>query len=103
MRIDALRPPPEPEPAASISIDPEVARGAYSNLAIVHHTETEFVVDFVIIDPSGDRGQVLSRMLLNPRQAKRFAATLQAHVETYEGKFGALPDEPTLPAEPVGA
>ncbi len=101
MRIDAIRPPPPVDTAASIAIDPEIARGAYSNLAIVHHTETEFVLDFVIIDPSGDRGQVLSRLMLNPRQAKRFAAVLNQHVAVYEANFGDLPDQPGPEPEPA--
>jgi hypothetical protein len=76
-------------------------RGAYSNLAIVHHTETEFVFDFVILDPSGDRAQVPSRLMLNPRQAKRFAAALQEHLGVYEANFGVLPTEPTQLAQPA--
>ncbi len=87
-----------------IKIGEETAQGQYTNLAIVNFTETEFVIDFLFIQPrqSGkDRGEakVLSRILSGPVHTKRFLGALAESVRIYEQRFGVIDISPkgTLP------
>lgn len=38
-----------------LEIRPEIARGTYSNLAIISHSHSEFVIDFATILPGMDK------------------------------------------------
>ena len=55
----------------SIELDEQIAQGVYANLAIINHSATEFVVDFVSVMPGMPKGKVRSRVLLTPEHAKR--------------------------------
>lgn len=78
------------QPETPIQLSPETARGTYCNMALIAHLETEFILDFVFIQPGVDRGEVLSRVLLHPKQAKLLARALDENVRAYEARFGAL-------------
>ncbi|MBP7515769.1 MAG: DUF3467 domain-containing protein, partial [Flavobacteriales bacterium] len=55
----------------NIEISEEVADGIYSNLAIITHSNSEFVLDFVRVMPGVPKAKVRSRILLTPQHAKR--------------------------------
>lgn len=74
----------------SINIAPEVARGNYSNLAIIGHSATEFVLDFASVMPGQKGAQVQSRIILAPEHAKRLLAALQDNIQKYEANFGTI-------------
>ena len=71
------------------------AKGAYSNLSIIHNNEFEFVMDFVFMEPGRHQGQLVSRVVTNPRAAKRMLKGLGELVRRYEERFGeiSMPDE----------
>jgi hypothetical protein len=73
-----------------LQLDEETAQGSYANLVLTNHTETEFTLDFVFLQPQQPKARVRSRVLLAPLQAKRFAAALQESVAKYEARFGPL-------------
>jgi hypothetical protein len=73
-----------------IQLDEEVAQGTYVNLAVVNHNESEFVVDFIFVQPQAPRAKVRSRVILSPQHAKRFVAALQENVGRYEQHFGEI-------------
>lgn len=73
-----------------IQLDEDVAQGAYVNLAMVNHNESEFVVDFVFVQPQAPRAKVRSRVILSPQHAKRFVAALQGNIGRYEQNFGEI-------------
>jgi len=73
-----------------IQLDEDVAQGAYVNLAVVNHSEAEFVVDFIFIQPQAPRAKVRSRIILSPQHAKRFVAAMQDNLGRYEQKFGEI-------------
>lgn len=77
-----------------VQIDDATAQGTYANLALISHTETEFILDFIFVQPTRTGAKVQNRVILNPRQAKQLAATLNDAVLRYEGRFGVIP-EPT--------
>jgi hypothetical protein len=74
----------------------EVSRGVYANLALVHNKELEFVLDFVFVEPQRPAGQVVSRVVTNPRTAKLLLKGMQQMVQRYEERFGeiAVPEAP---------
>ena len=73
-----------------IELTPEVAEGIYSNLAIISHSSSEFVVDFVRIMPGAPKANVKSRIILTPEHAKRLMFALQENGMKYERQFGAI-------------
>ncbi len=73
-----------------IEVDETTAQGIYVNMAIVSHTETEFVFDFVFIQPQAPKAKVRSRIVTSPSHAKRFLAALQDNLHRYEEKCGDI-------------
>lgn len=93
--------PPEgakpPQPQIQIQVPPEVAQGAYVNLTLVNHTETEFVLDFIYIQPLEPRATVRSRIISSPRHAKRLLAALQENIARHESRWGPIDGQPPDP------
>jgi hypothetical protein len=81
---------PPKKPNLQIQLDEPVAQGAYANLSLVNHTETEFVFDFVFVQPMEPRAKVRSRIISSPKHAKRFLAALQDNLARYEERFGEI-------------
>jgi hypothetical protein len=88
------KPPEGKPPQLQIQLPPEVAHGAYVNLTLVNHTETEFVFDFIYIQPLEPRATVRSRVITSPKHAKRLLHALGENVARYEQQWGAI-DTPT--------
>lgn len=83
----------------NIELDEKVAQGIYSNLAIINHSVSEFVVDFVTIMPGVPKSKVKSRIILTPQHAKRFLRALGDNVKRFENNHGEIKDfeQPTIP------
>jgi len=73
-----------------IELKPEVAEGVYANLAVIAHSPTEFVVDFLRMMPGLPYPTVKSRIILAPEHAKRLMLALQENVGRYEQLFGTI-------------
>lgn len=85
-----------------INIAPEVAKGNYSNLAIIGHSATEFVLDFAAMLPGQPNANVQTRVILAPEHAKRLLAALQDNIQKYESNFGNIKVNQTgAPAMPM--
>ncbi len=74
----------------NIELNDEVAQGIYSNLAIITHSSSEFVVDFVRIMPGIPKAQVKSRIVLTPEHAKRLMMALADNIEKFEAMHGEI-------------
>lgn len=83
----------------NIELDEEMAQGTYSNLAIINHSVSEFVVDFINIMPGTPKSRVKSRIILTPQHAKRLAKALQENVKRFEKAHGEIKDydQPPIP------
>jgi len=83
----------------NIELDASVAEGTYSNLAIINHSVSEFVVDFVNIMPGIPKSKVKSRIILTPQHAKRLSKALQDNVKRFEQVHGEIKDyeQPPVP------
>ncbi len=73
-----------------IELTPEVANGSYSNLAIINHSNQEFIIDFIAALPGLPKARVNSRQVLTPESAKRLLFALQDNVVKYEKQFGVI-------------
>ena len=83
----------------NIELDADVAQGIYSNLAIINHSASEFVVDFVSIMPGVPKSKVKSRIILTPQHAKRLLKALADNVNRFETAHGEIKDfeQPPIP------
>lgn len=81
-----------------ISIDENTAQGIYSNLAVISHSTSEFVIDFVRIVPGVKSAKVHSRIIMTPEHAKRLMRALEDNIKKYESHNGEinLPEEKTF-------
>src|SRR6476659_1118910 len=82
--------PKPPEVQLQIQLDDEVANGQYINMALVNHTETEFVLDFIYVQPQQPKAKVRSRVITNPKIMKRLLLAMQDNVAKFEAKFGPI-------------
>lgn len=83
----------------NIELDEKTAEGTYSNLAIINHSSSEFVVDFVAMMPGAPKAKVKSRIVLTPQHAKRLLKALNDNISRYESNHGAISDteQPSVP------
>ena len=80
------------EQKIDIHLSEEIAQGVYSNLAIITHSHAEFILDFVALMPGLPKGNVRSRIILTPQNAKRLLFALQDNVQKFEQKNGKIVD-----------
>lgn len=73
-----------------IELSDEVAQGTYSNLAVIAHSSSEFVIDFVRMVPGVPKAKVKSRIILTPEHAKRLMLALADNVKKYESQNGEI-------------
>src|ERR1700712_3137786 len=85
---DNLQPPAQ----LNIEIAEEIAEGSYANLAIITHSNAEFVIDFVNVMPGTPKSKVKSRIIFTPMHAKRFMRALEENIERYEVANGKIQD-----------
>ena len=83
-------PPKTAEIQLQIQLDDEVANGQYINMALVNHTETEFTLDFIYVQPQQPKAKVRSRIITNPKHMKRLLAAMQDNLGKFEAKFGTI-------------
>ncbi len=87
-----------PEIQLQIQLDDDVANGQYCNMALVNHSETEFTLDFIYVQPQQPRAKVRSRIITNPKHMKRLFMAIQENLAKYEARFGPIelldPDTP---------
>lgn len=74
----------------NIELSEEVAEGTYSNLAIINHSPSEFVVDFVQMMPGVPKAKVKSRIVLTPQHAKRLMRALGDNIAKFEAMHGEI-------------
>ena len=89
------------ENQVNIELTDEVANGVYSNLAIITHSPSEFVTDFIQMMPGVPKGKVRSRVIMTPQNAKRLSEALQDNLKKYEQAYGTIDIKNTPPMPPM--
>ena len=74
----------------NIELDESIAQGLYSNLVIVNHSPTEFVLDFINVMPGAPKAKVRSRIILTPEHTKKFINALGKNLDKFEKSFGKI-------------
>lgn len=74
----------------SIEIADDIAEGVYSNLAIIAHSTSEFVIDFARLMPNTPKAKVKFRIILNAEHAKRLLLALQENITKFEKQNGKI-------------
>ena len=84
----------------NIELSEEIAEGVYANLAMIAHSNSEFVIDFIRLMPGVPKAKVKSRVVVTPEHAKRLLLALQENIQKYEKIFGPIKqvaDSPKFP------
>ena len=91
--------PPQQTIQLQIEIDPATANGAFVNMAMVNHTDTEFTLDLMYLQPQAPKAVVRARAITTPKHVKRLLLALQENIAKYEARFGTidLGDAPHFP------
>jgi len=85
-----------------IEFRPDLVHETYSNLALITHSQSEFMVDFAQMGPGLPKAQVRSRIIMTPDHAKRLLAALGENIEKYEAQFGEIRLQNSTFIPPVG-
>jgi hypothetical protein len=64
---------------------PDVQKGRYSNVALIHHTENEFILDFLL--QFAGEAQLVSRVILSPAHVRALKKALEDNLKKYEATF----------------
>lgn len=73
-----------------IELKEEEAIGTYSNLVMITHSPSEFILDFIAVMPGVPKAKVVKRMILTPDHAKRLAGALTDNIKKYEEEHGTI-------------
>jgi len=85
----------------NIELSEEIAEGVYSNLAMIAHSNSEFVIDFIRLMPGVPKAKVKSRIVITPEHALRLLKALQDNIEKYEKTFGTIKKTEDSPRFPI--
>ena len=85
----------------NIELSEEIADGTYSNLAIITHSNAEFVIDFIKVMPGMPKAKVKSRIVLTPQHAKRLQKALADNIKKFESVHGEIQDTEGFPGLPM--
>lgn len=92
----------QPPQQLSIELGEKEAEGIYSNLAIITHSPSEFIIDFTRVMPGVPKAKVYARIITNPQHAKMLLNALKDNIEKYEKKYGVIKLEPPSSGIPFG-
>lgn len=84
----------------NIELSDDIAEGIYSNLAVITHSHSEFIVDFVKIMPGVPKAKVKARIILTPQHAKRLLNALKDNLNKFEDNFGVIEDNAPVDITP---
>ena len=85
----------------NIELSEEIAEGIYSNLAMIAHSNSEFVIDFIRLMPGVPKAKVKSRIVITPEHAKRLSNALIDNIRKYEETFGDIKKTEDAPKFPI--
>ena len=85
----------------NIELPEEIAEGEYSNLAMIAHSNSEFVIDFIRLMPGVPKAKVKSRIVITPEHAIRLLGALADNVKKFEATFGDIKRTDEAPKFPI--
>jgi hypothetical protein len=85
----------------NVELPEEIAEGIYSNLAMIAHSNSEFVIDFIRLMPGVPKAKVKSRIIVTPDHARRLLSALKENIEKYEAAYGKINQGGGAPSFPI--
>ncbi len=88
-----------------VELGDKEAEGTYSNLAIISHSNAEFIIDFTRIMPGVPKAKVQSRIIMTPQHTKMLLNALRDNLAKYESQHGEIQIKgkgPMFPGFPGG-
>jgi len=85
----------------NIELSEDIAEGIYANLAVITHSNAEFVVDFIRVMPGVPKAKVKSRIILTPEHAKRLLGALEDNIQKFEAANGRIKIQNEAPDFPI--
>ncbi len=89
------------ENQVNIELSEEISLGVYTNLAIITHSPSEFVCDFIQMMPGMPKGKVRSRVIMTPQNAKRLMNAMRENIQKFEQNFGVIENGDVPPMPPM--
>ena len=89
------------QPGINIELSEEIAEGIYSNLAIITHSASEFILDYIRIMPGVPKGKVKSRIVMTPEHAKKLHRALSDNLSKYEKTHGPIKEADQISSIPL--
>ncbi len=74
----------------NIELGEKESEGIYSNLALIAHSPSEFIIDFARVLPGTNKSKVYARIVMTPQHAKMLLSALEENIKKYENQFGAI-------------
>jgi hypothetical protein len=74
----------------TIELSPEAADGVFSNLTIITHSPSEFILDFARLLPGVAKAKVYARVIVTPANAKMLMRSLGENIERFEKTHGEI-------------
>ena len=93
--------PEEVNKNLNIELSEEIAEGVYANLAMIAHSSSEFVIDYIRLMPGVPKAKVKARIVITPEHAKRLLYALEENIQKYEKTFGEIKKNEQLPKFPI--
>lgn len=81
---------PNQEGSIDVELSEEIAEGVYANLAMIAHSNSEFILDFIRLMPGVPKAKVKARIILTPEHAKRLLDALSENISRYEEANGNI-------------
>lgn len=85
----------------NIELTEDIAEGVYANLAMIAHSNSEFVIDFIRLMPGVPKAKVKSRVVITPEHAIRLLNALKDNIDKYEETFGPIKQTDEAPKFPI--
>ncbi|MDX1636475.1 MAG: DUF3467 domain-containing protein [Balneolaceae bacterium] len=79
-----------------IELPEEEAEGTYSNLVMITHSNSEFILDFISVMPGVPKAKVVKRMVLTPDHAKRLSKALAENISRFEKEHGDISSDDNI-------
>jgi Protein of unknown function (DUF3467) len=73
----------------NIELPPDL-EAVYTNFAVISHTPSEVIIDFVRMLPGNPRAKVQTRVLMTPMNAKLLLKALSENLDRFEAQFGPI-------------
>ncbi|OQY27675.1 MAG: hypothetical protein B6244_09740 [Candidatus Cloacimonetes bacterium 4572_55] len=79
----------------NIELGEKEAEGIYSNLALISHSPSEFIIDFARVLPGSPKSKIYARIVMTPHHAKLLSKVLKQNIEKFESQFGNIREIPS--------